>query len=192
MSMGLPENTKTAAVALVLLAAVPAILLAGCGLGEDDYTPPKPPENVGYPYDEARIGPDGIAEVPALSKGQKEEGLYISQNDPHVVALLKGHPAEWRKNVASWTRTNQELLGAVYTVRFDQPVDFKDAKWPTIENTGELYGKQGPEGVVIGEVEPRVEPKVGIRTASEENVRALMIMVDLESGQVASVAPAPF
>lgn len=121
-----------------------------------------------------------------LTGEQKAEIVSIARNDPLIEAMLADHEVEWRKPYP-WSRPNLELLGGGIDVHFARPVDLSDETLPFIENTEALYGKQGAEGVILEEGEPRVEPEIGTTRYPYEDVRAVSILVDLEAGQVAQV-----
>lgn len=178
--------------AMVLVVAAITLVAAGfvaSGCGSDD---PEPrPNDAGYPFDEVRLAADGYPEIPKLTAAQKAEVVAIAKRDPRLREILGEHETKWGK-VAMWTRGNQELLGGVIEIHFDQPVDLPDTTWVTIENTEDLYGKQGPEGVVLEEPEPRVEPEPGTYVSNEVNVRFLLVSVDLEQGQVVAISPMSF
>jgi len=187
--MALLTRARCRAALIVTAVALGGTSLSASGCGSDD---PEPrPNDAGYPFDEARFGADGIPEAPELTVAQKRETATIARQDPHLREILRGHEARWGA-VAPWSRGNGELLGGVIEIALDPEVDFPETSWPTIENTEELYGKQGPEGqLLVDELEPRVEPEVGMEVSSEDGILSLVVMVDLERGEVASVIPMP-
>lgn len=160
-----------------------ALLISGCGSGE-----PEPrPNDAGYPFDEVKTGADGIPVPAKLTGPQKADVLAIAKADPLIQEMLAGHEVEWRKPYP-WSRPNMELLGGAVDVHFAEAADLSGKTIPYIENTEELYGRSGAEGVILEEGEPRVEPVIGTtRSPYGDDVRAVSILVDLEAGQVAQV-----
>ncbi len=161
-----------------------AFAVSGCGGSGEE--PKQWPNDAGYPFDEVKLAADGVPRTAKLTADQKAEILRIARNDPLVKELLEGHEVEWRKPYP-WSRPNMELLGGGVDVHFAEPVDLSGATIPAIENIEELYGKQGEEGVILEEGEPRVEPEIGTTRSPYTDVRALSLLVDLEQGRVAQV-----
>lgn len=174
--------------AVVLVAVTASVFsVAGCGGSSSDNIDPEPgPNDAGYPFDQVKIAADGYPEIPWMTPRQKAEVRSIARQDPYLRENLKGIDGKWGK-VGLWTRSNQELLGGVIEIRFKEPVDFEQRTWPEITNDEELNGKTGPEGAPLEDPVPRIEPEIGTTVSTDEGVRYLYVMVDLEQGRVARV-----
>lgn len=179
--------SRAATLGLVVLTALG---VAGCGKGSEGEPATSASADVGYPFDRARIGPDGFPETPELTAAQEDEAVEIAESDPRLQELLRGRRAEWGR-VGSWSRgrENMELLGAVIDIRLAETADYSDVELPRILNQRDLYGDSGPEGVPVGSIEPRIEPEIGVKNSSPSGVPSLYVLIDLEAGEVASIEP---
>jgi hypothetical protein len=143
-----------------------ALLTAPLGAQQTTGLPPVGPVPIGPAPDR---GP-----LPALTADQAKTIAGVIASDAHLSKLLSGRSFSTTK-IGPWTREDGTLAGAVARLEFPEPVDVIDEEWTTLD---------APEPNAAG-------PIIRMQRLTVRNMQAMTVLVDLDSRQIVSEAPAP-
>ena len=155
------------AVAALTAAAVVIVRIGGEGETPQDAAPPAAPAPTPAPAKPAQPAQpvrgfhddDPDEEIPSLTENQTAEVKSLLSADRSLKALLAGESYTIR-NMGPWTGSDREFIGALVDVKLDSPVSY--------------------DGLL---------PSRGGQTKwRAEGIESLDILVDLNRGEVASIA----
>ncbi len=111
--------------------------------------------------------------VPSLTLRERQEARLLVINDKYFRALIQHVPYQTVSEVP-WTSSRGNSIGAAVTVTLRRNSNLSGT-WPTLSYD-------------CNEVEPALYT-ISSYTAKEENVSSLIVLVDLERKQIASIDP---
>jgi hypothetical protein len=121
-----------------------------------------------------------------LSPAQKSEARQVVESDPIYRSLTRSREPDI-VSTATWTRAEDELVGAAVEVVFKPEKSFPMRTWPYIKNQEDLLGDS--HNWPNRALKPGVEPEVGYFRASASHVERLLILVDSDRKSVVSISP---